>query len=103
LKDPNAVPPAAPPDGEESHVPRGRERAISGIRRRIEFAEQLAEQAVAAEVDGDHKAAADFYRQAIDALTLLADEVSAAATDMAAKEANAARLPSRPPDEKTED
>ena len=90
------------PGGEDSNVPRVRERAISGIRRRIEFAEQLADQAVAAELDGDHKAAADFYRRAIDALTLLADEGSAAANDMVAKEASAARLPSRPPEKKTE-
>lgn len=58
-----------------------RGKPITGVRRRIELAEKLADQAAAAESAGDHKAAADLYRKAIDALALSAGAVLAAAND----------------------
>jgi len=85
------------PGDDEAKAPPVRDKPITGIRRRIEVAEQLADEAVAAELDGDHRTAADLYRRAIDALTIIADAVTAAANDMASKHASVAKRPSPPP------
>jgi hypothetical protein len=54
---------------------RAREKSSTG-RRRLQLAEDLADRAVVAEGEGNHKAAADLYRQAIDTLTLVSEAKS---------------------------
>jgi hypothetical protein len=62
--------------GRDSNVAQAREPQFSDIRCRIEFAEHLAEHAGAAELVGDYKVAADLYRKAILALSLIANDAS---------------------------
>ncbi len=45
---------------------------VSGVKRRQDAAEKLATEAVAAEIDGNHRAAARFYKRAIETLLGLA-------------------------------
>ena len=68
-------------EGEVPSEPHVRARVIT-VKRRVQLAEQLASKAVAAELDGDHKAAAELYRKAIDALTYLADTAGVAVNDI---------------------
>ncbi len=41
---------------------------VSGVKHRQDAAEKLATEAVAAEIDGNHRAAARFYKKAIETL-----------------------------------
>jgi hypothetical protein len=68
-------------DADETESPPMREKATTGVRRRIEHAEELADQAVVAEAVGDHRTAAELYKRAIDALLPVAEGAPANDTD----------------------
>jgi hypothetical protein len=84
-------------DGEEnaSETP-PREKATTGIKRRIQRAEEIASEAVAAEALGDHRAAAELYKRAIDTLEPPADQ---AANDAAPSERTTDDAPPETPPE----
>jgi hypothetical protein len=71
--------PADAADHEQTNAPHARDKAAMGIGRRIRLAKELANHAVVAEMQGDHRAAAQRYKEAID--TLLTAAESAAAND----------------------